>query len=74
MENTQLTLLNIRQVTERISLSKSTIYRRLDHKDKLYDPTFPRPLKMGEITVRWLENDINTWITKMINEQRLNIA
>lgn len=75
MQNTNSqneTFLTIRQVTNRIALSKSAIYRRMDIKDKLYDPTFPRPLKMGETTSRWLESEVNNWIYNLIQKQRNN--
>ncbi|MEA1988515.1 MAG: AlpA family phage regulatory protein [Pseudomonadota bacterium] len=70
MQNTQRTLLNIRQLTERLSLSKSAIYRRLDSKDKLHDPSFPKPIKMGETTSRWIESEVDDWIENLIFKQR----
>jgi prophage regulatory protein len=77
MQNTTIqheTFLTSRQVTERIALSKSAIYRRMDPKDKLFDPTFPRPIKINETTRRWLESEINAWVTNLINSQRENAA
>jgi prophage regulatory protein len=73
METESNTLLTIRQVTERIALSKSSIYRRMDTKDKLYDPNFPLPIKMGATTSRWLQKEINHWIENLIQSQR-NVA
>jgi prophage regulatory protein len=70
MENPPYTLLSIRQISARLGISKSTIYRRLDHKDKLYDPKFPRPLKVGETTTRWIENEVTEWIENLIKTQR----
>ncbi|MDR9500108.1 MAG: AlpA family phage regulatory protein [Hydrogenovibrio sp.] len=77
MENnrtTQENFLTIRQVTDRIALSKSAIYRRMDPKDKLYDPTFPQPIKLGQTTARWLESDVDAWIDSLIQNQRNNAA
>jgi prophage regulatory protein len=68
--NKTLTLLNIKQVTQRVSLSKSSIYRRLDPKEKLYDPSFPRPIKLGENSTRWVETEINIWIKQHIQQCR----
>lgn len=42
-------------------LSRSSIYDRLDHKSKRYDPTFPKPVKLGYAT-RWRLTEIQGWI------------
>ncbi|GAB6070862.1 hypothetical protein JCM30760_19590 [Thiomicrorhabdus hydrogeniphila] len=68
------TFLTSRQVTERIALSKSAIYRRMDPKDKLYDPTFPRPIKINETTRRWLASEIEAWMNNLIQSQREHAA
>lgn len=64
------TFLTINQVISRISLSKSAIYRRLDSKCEQYDPSFPRPIKLGRTSSRWIEREINDWISKLIESQR----
>ncbi|MBO1923788.1 AlpA family transcriptional regulator [Thiomicrorhabdus sp. 6S3-12] len=74
MNSPKITLLTLRQLIERIGLSKSAIYRRMDPKEKLYDPTFPRPVKMGETTSRWIESEVDDWLEHLICEQRGNAA
>lgn len=66
--------LTIRQVAERIALSKSTIYRRMDPKDKLHDSEFPRPIKLTESTSRWVEREVDTWMNNLIQNQRSHAA
>jgi prophage regulatory protein len=52
-------LLRLRQVIERVALSKSTIYRSMD------DGSFPRPLKLGSRMVRWLSDDIDNYLSRL---------
>ncbi|MBE0494726.1 MAG: AlpA family phage regulatory protein [Thiomicrospira sp.] len=58
------------QLSDCISLSKSAIYRRMDARDKLYDPSFPRPIKLGATTGRWIASEVNDWIMNTIKAQR----
>ena len=46
-----------KDVEAKLCISRSSIYDRLDPKSKRYDPTFPRPLKMGHM-VGWLESEV----------------
>ena len=55
-----------KDVEAKLCISRSSIYDRLDPKSKRYDPTFPRPLKMGHM-VGWLESEIDAWIKSRIS-------
>lgn len=55
-------VLRMREVQERIGLSRSTIYDRMNVNSPRYDKTFPRPIKLGCSAVGWLEANINDWI------------
>ncbi|APD36106.1 MULTISPECIES: helix-turn-helix transcriptional regulator [Burkholderia] len=46
----------MRPLVERIGLSKSEIYRRIQA------GTFPRPIALGVRAVGWLERDIESWL------------
>lgn len=52
-------LLRIRHILERTSLSRATIYRMISAR------TFPRPMRMGGCAV-WLESDLDKWIAKFL--------
>jgi predicted DNA-binding transcriptional regulator AlpA len=52
------------------SLSRSSVYARLDSSSASYDPAFPRPVKLSpgpKGAVAWLESEVNAW-------QQLKIA
>lgn len=51
-----LSVLRIKKVTSRTGLGRSSIY------SKVNKGTFPKPIKLGERSVGWLESDINKWI------------
>lgn len=45
------------------SLSRSAIYA------KVANGEFPRPIKLGERAVGWIESEINDWITARAAER-----
>lgn len=60
-------LLRRHQLEERIALSCSSIYARLDPNSPYYDPDFPRPIKLGNgcgrrSAVAWVEDEVNSYI------------
>ncbi|MEN8513559.1 MULTISPECIES: AlpA family phage regulatory protein [Burkholderia] len=46
----------MRPLIERVGLSKSEIYRRIQA------GTFPRPIALGVRAVGWLERDVELWL------------
>ncbi len=45
-------------------LSRSTIYMRIAEK------RFPKPIKLGERAVAWLESDVNAWMEQQIKSSQ----
>jgi prophage regulatory protein len=61
------------QVTAKIGLERTAIYDRLDPKSPSYDPTFPRPIRLGngpKASVGWLEDEVDRWVLARIAETR----
>ena len=56
-------IIRISLLTERLSLSKSTIYRLISQGD------FPRPIPLGSRSVGWLESSINEWLASRKSEE-----
>lgn len=52
--------LRLPKVKERVPLSTSEIYRRIEA------GTFPKPIPLGARAVGWLESDINAWIEQQV--------
>jgi prophage regulatory protein len=60
-----LTVLRRKQVELRTGLSRSTIYSKLrfnPHRPKEFDPSFPKPISLGEKAVGWLSHEIDDWL------------
>jgi len=46
-DTSDLVIIRRSQVENRIGLSRSAIYDRLDESSPRHDPSFPRPIKLG---------------------------
>lgn len=63
-------VLRMRQLSQCLGLSKSTIYDRLNPMSPRYDREFPKPIKLGMSAVGWIEEDICRWIDSRVAEGR----
>lgn len=72
--NHGLRILRRNQVEAKTSLSRSTIYARINPKSACYDPTFPKPIDLGKgmknPPVGWIEAEIDAWLTAQIEMSR----
>jgi prophage regulatory protein len=68
--NMVTTILRLPAVKTRISLSRSTIYDKLDPKSERHDPTFPKPVSLGGRAVGWIESEIQQWLERQIEASR----
>ena len=57
-------VLRLPTVRQRTGLGRSTIYTRIAH------GKFPRPIRLSERCVGWLEHDIEAWLDERITEAR----
>lgn len=64
-------ILRLKEVVARTAISRSTIYGKLDSKSTQYDPDFPTPLKLGRLSVGWVESELNSWIQAKIENRNL---
>ena len=61
------------EVERRTGLSRSAIYGKLKqnpNKPHEFDPTFPRPVRLGSQAVGWVESEIEEWLQKQITKSR----
>ncbi|WP_405000874.1 helix-turn-helix transcriptional regulator [Hydrogenovibrio sp.] len=61
-EQQKMKLITIRELCNLLSISRSSVYRRINPKDRLYDDTFPKPLKLGPSMTRWVDQEIREWL------------
>lgn len=69
MKHESIRLIKLEELKNKLSMSKSAIYRRMDRNCKLYDTSFPRPIKLGETTSRWVEREVDEWIYKQLSKK-----
>lgn len=73
-QSNSTTVLRRKQVEEKLGLSRSTIYGRINPKSKSYDPTFPKPIALGcnmtNPPVGWIEAEVDAWLTAQIENSR----
>lgn len=65
-----LRILRLKQLTQLIQLSRSSVYARLSPGNSLYDDSFPKPIKLGASAVGWIEAEIVTWLEGRIAASR----
>lgn len=63
MDITEDRLLRLRAVTERVGMSKATLYR------KIADGSFPKPVSIGGPSVRWRASDIDAWMRSLVTNK-----
>jgi prophage regulatory protein len=56
-------ILRRKQVESRTGLSRSTIYLRIKK------GSFPKPIKLSERAVGWLEQEIDAWVDEKIQSR-----
>lgn len=64
------TILRIREVTRRLGVCRSTIYSWLNKKSRQHIPDFPKPIRLGQSTVGWIEAEIENYLETRRNATR----
>ncbi len=57
-------ILRLPEIKRRTGLGRSTIYLHISK------GSFPTPINLGDRAVGWLEEDINNWLDKKIEQSR----
>lgn len=71
MENAALRsvqMLSIRQVMTRLCIGRSTLYELLDCRSTRYQPSMPKPVRIGRST-RFYEHEINAFLLGLSEER-----
>jgi prophage regulatory protein len=61
----QININRLPVVLEKTGVSRSTLRRFVK-----YDPTFPKPFKIGVRSMGWLEPEIDSWIQGRVEASR----
>ena len=52
-------LMRLAEVLHRCGISRSELYRQVD------EDRFPSPAKVGPRAVKWLESEVDTWVSSL---------
>lgn len=55
-------VIRLKELTQLIGLGRSTIYDRMNPNSMRFDPSFPRPIKLGMASIGWNFNEVMAWI------------
>lgn len=61
--------LRLPEVSKRTGLCGGAIWAKTNPNNSRYDPSFPKPIKIGKRAVAWLENEIDAWLDTRIAER-----
>lgn len=61
-DTTEFRILRIRDLVEKLGVAKSTIYDWLNSSSPRFKADFPRPIRLGESSVGWIEKEVYDWI------------
>ncbi|MDI4636700.1 MULTISPECIES: helix-turn-helix transcriptional regulator [Halomonadaceae] len=59
----------MKDLIEKLGISRSSIYEMLNSDSPRYDPTFPKPVKLGARSVGWIEGSIDIWLCERQSDQ-----
>lgn len=62
--NTPLRLIRLPEVTNRIGISRSEVYRRIHN-----DPAFPKPATLGARCVAWVESEVDAYLLQQVEKR-----
>jgi len=72
-----LTIIRRGQVETKTGLGRSAIYGKLRFNPKRpgeFDPTFPKPVRIGKKAVGWVESEVDAWLSAQIAKSRPEVA
>ncbi|KAA8733207.1 AlpA family phage regulatory protein [Acinetobacter qingfengensis] len=65
----QYRIFNIKAVIEVTALSRSTIYELIKPTSPYYDASFPKPVRLTEIRIGWVSQEIYDWLESKIAQR-----
>ncbi|MGP5325214.1 AlpA family phage regulatory protein [Vreelandella titanicae] len=60
--DSQFTILRMKHMLTKLGISRSSIYEKINPKSPRYDPSFPKPIKLGPAAIGWVEEEVDQWV------------
>ena len=61
-------IIRLKKLTEKLGLSRSTIYDRMNPNSPRHDVTFPRPINLGGRAIGWIDSEVTDWIETHVQD------
>lgn len=55
-------VLRTKPMTDKSGVSRSSAYNKINPASKYFDPSFPKPIRLGARSIGWRESEIDAWI------------
>lgn len=55
-------MVSLEGVLEKLSRSRSSVYEMLNPRSKYFDSEFPKPVRLGQRSVRWFEGELDVYL------------
>ncbi len=68
-----IVMLTIRELVRRVGISRSSVYSKINPSSPYYDPTFPRPVRVGSRSL-FVESEVNAWLEGCIAASRSSVS
>lgn len=62
------------QVDAQLGISRSARYDKLNPRSPRFDPTFPKPIKLGAASIGFIQSEVDGWVTSRITASRIAIS
>lgn len=62
----RIQMLRMKHLTELLKISRSSVYSKMNANSPYFDPTFPRPIKVGASSIAWSAQSISEWLSKQL--------
>ncbi len=54
--------------------SKPWMYQRCNPEHKLYDPEFPKPVRLSVRRVAWIKSELSAWLLRQVAKRDASLA
>lgn len=63
-------IIRLPKLIQLLSVSRSTVYLRLNPKSKYYDAYFPKPIRLGVKALGWVLSDVHAYIDHLQGSEK----
>lgn len=63
-------ILRVKQVAHKMGISVSTVWCKVNPKNRRYDAAFPKPFKIADNATGWLASEVNNHIEKLASQRQ----